>query len=55
MKQYQQLSCREAGQFDYKQRQAGKFLQTGWGKVCSARCKAGTSRRLRIKTKKEAQ
>lgn len=51
--QYQQLSCREGGQFDHKRQLLGTWRNTRWHDVSTERCKAGISRRLRIKAKKE--
>ena len=49
---YQQLSLRDAGAFDKKFQ--GLPL-VGWAKVSSERHKAGTSRKARIRAKKERE
>jgi hypothetical protein len=59
-KKYQQLSCRDAGQFDKKFRAVDaegngvRIPVTGWEKVCRDRAARGVSRSARLKAKKEA-
>lgn len=39
----QQLSCREAGQFDHKQE--ARTTLTGWGRICKERAGKGRKHR----------
>jgi hypothetical protein len=45
MEQYQQLSLRQAGEYDKNTNQREKL--TGWGRICKERQEKGISRKAR--------
>lgn len=51
---YQQLSCREGGQFDAARKLAGQFHESGWARVSAARAKRGVSRSVRVARRRAA-
>ncbi|MGE3341460.1 MAG: hypothetical protein AB7J46_06225 [Candidatus Altimarinota bacterium] len=48
---YQQLSCSEGGQFDWKRKQNKTWTDTKWHMICKDRAAKGISRKARIRNK----